>query len=159
MTDRDQHDSLGPDESWEPTWPSSSLPEDPRYWTTLERRILDDAALPLHRYAEVSAGESEGDVPALHWYGEVSRHAPWLVAASLIAGLLLWARLPLPDASTTRQWMQRSLTQDHLAASLATIEAPSPVAVMMQLEPATGEAGTHADPPGELHQETSETRP
>ena len=140
-------------ESWEPDWPESKLPlpVESSYWNELRRQILDDASGPLAAYsrAALERGDTAGADDAANWYAEVSRLAPWLVAASLAAGLLLWARLPLPDSATTRSWMQRSLTRDHLAASLATPTAPPAAAVMMQLVVPIDEPDAAAEPPSE----------
>ena len=112
-----------------PEPPRPKLPQEPEYWDGLARKIHDDAAGPLaaYRAAEQSA-----------WYDSLSRQAPWLVAASAAAMLLLWLALPAADSSLVLRWMEDSLTPDEVAGTLVGGSAPPNIDVLMaQFPPAT----------------------
>lgn len=99
----------------------SKLPHDPDYWDALARRIREDAAGPLATYRTAQ------DV----WYGVLARRAPWLVAASVAAMLILWLIQPPAGSSATLRWMERSLAPTELAGSLMGGSEPPTVNVLM----------------------------
>ena len=112
--------------------PESALPQEPEYWEGLARKIREDAAGPLVAYAAAY------DL----WYGVLARRAPWLVAASVAAMLILWLALPRPDSSVALRWMEHSLAPDEVAGTLIGGPAPPSVdAVMVQFPPALDEEG------------------
>ena len=100
----------------------SKLPDDPRYWDDLALRINADAAGPLAAYAG-GGGEATGG----GWYRFLARRAPWLVAASAAAALILWLALPARD-SIAIEWMERSLTPEDGAARASALAAAGGVA-------------------------------
>ena len=109
--------------------PQSKLPQEPEYWDRLTRKITDDAAGPLARYA------ASGD----DWATVLGRHAPWLVAASVAAMLVLWLSLPARQPSPAFRWIEGSLIPSEVAATLVVGSAPPSVeALMIQFAP-TGE--------------------
>ncbi len=112
--------------------PDSNLPQDPEYWTSLARRIREDAARPLAAYAAAQ------DV----WYEVLSQRAAWLVAASAAAMVILWLALPTSDSVAFR-WMERSLEPTDVAGSMIGGPVPPSVEVLMaQFYPASAdEAG------------------
>lgn len=115
-----------------PESPRSQLPSAPEYWQALANRITDDARGPLAEYA---AG------PVV-WYGVLARRAPWLVAASAAAMLVLWTWLPVFESSVTVQWIERSVEPDELAGTLVGGNAPPSVdALMVHFPPAFDEGG------------------
>ena len=104
----------------------SKLPPDPEYWAGLEQRIRADAEQPLARY---------GATPDA-WYGLLARSAPWLVAASAAAMLVLWFTLPPSDAGGDLGWIERFLAPDELAGTLVGGAAPPSVdTLMVQFSP------------------------
>jgi hypothetical protein len=112
--------------------PKSQLPQDPDYWEHLARRICRDASGPLAAYAAAQ------DV----WYGVLGRRAPWLVAGSAVAMLILWLALPTPDSSVAVLWMERSLAPNEIAGTLiGGPEPPSVEALMVEFPPALLEEG------------------
>lgn len=112
--------------------PKSPLPRDSEYWENLAGRILRDASGPLAAYAAVR------DV----WYGVLARRAPWLVAASAAAMLILWLVLPSAGSSLSLDWMERSVAPNEIAGSLVGgPEPPSVDALMVQFPPALLEEG------------------
>lgn len=109
--------------------PKSQLPQDPGYWDGLARAIRADAAGPLASYAAVDDA----------WYGVLARSAPWLVAASAAAMLVLWLALPPRDVSGDLRWIESSLAPSEAAGTLvAGPRAPSVDALLAQFPPPTG---------------------
>ncbi len=109
--------------------PRPNLPQEPEYWDGLARKIHDDAAGPLAAYR---AGKQSA------WYESLSRQAPWLVAASAAATLLLWLALPAADSSLVLRWMETSLTPNEAAGTLVGGSAPPSIdALMAQFPPPT----------------------
>ena len=107
--------------------PVSQLPDDPGYWDDLASRIRQDAAGPLAAYAQRDP-----------WYGALARRAPWVIAASVAAMLLLWLSLPGidPGAGFFRN-IERSLTPTDAAGMLvAGAEPPSVATLMVEFPPA-----------------------
>jgi hypothetical protein len=108
--------------------PRPRLPQEPEYWDRLARRVRDDAAGPLAAYR--AAGQ-----PA--WYDTLSRRAPWLVAASAAAMLVLWLALPAADSSLVLRWMEESLTPNEVAGALVSRPTPPNIDLLMaQFPPA-----------------------
>lgn len=106
--------------------PSSQLPQDPEYWNHLARAISADAVGPLAAYGAV-------DDP---WYGVLARGAPWLLAASTTAMLILWLVLPARDISAALRWTERSLAPNEFAGSLiGGPQPPSVDALLVQFPP------------------------
>lgn len=103
----------------------SPLPTDPKYWDDLAERIAEDARAPLAQYAK------RRDV----WYGVLSREAPWLVAASAAALLLLWLALPeAPRAHSS--FIERAVAPREAAGSLlGGSEPPSVDELMLAFPP------------------------
>ncbi len=113
--------------------PVSKLPEDPAYWRRLSRQISDDAAAPLAAYA------GEHDV----WYGSLARNAPWVVAASAAAMLVLWFALPTTDSPQVARWFESSLAPNEIAGTLVGGPVPPSVdELMAQFPPALDGEGT-----------------
>jgi hypothetical protein len=104
-------------------YPESNLPREPEYWERLAARVTDNAAAPLAGYA--------GNVDA--WYGPLAQRAPWVVAASTAAMLVLWLSLPTTADPVSRvfRWMERSLAPDDVAGVLVTGATPPPVQILM----------------------------
>ena len=107
----------------------SELPRDPDYWDSLARRISDDAANALEAYA------SAQDV----WYAVLDRRAPWLVAASATAMLVIWLGLPAPRDSVAHRWIERSVAPREIAGSLVGGATPPSVDVLLPQFPLPGE--------------------
>ena len=106
--------------------PQSQLPQEPEYWEELARKIREDAAGPLAAYAATQ----------YVWYGVLARRAPWLVAASAAAMLILWLALPTPDSSVAFRWIEHSLAPSETAGTLiGGPEPPSVDALMVQFPP------------------------
>lgn len=106
--------------------PSSPLPQEPVYWEKLALRIREDAVAPLAAYAAVPEA----------WYGVLARGAPWLVAASAAAMLLLWLVLPASDPGAVAGWIERSVEPDEIAGALiAGPVAPNVETLMVQFPP------------------------
>ena len=101
--------------------PQSHLPQEPEYWEQLAAQIRADAAGPLADYAAVDHG----------WYGMLAQRAPWLVAASVAAMLLLWLALPERGPSVAFRWIESSLTPSELAGTLVSGAAPPTVEILM----------------------------
>jgi hypothetical protein len=109
----------------------SQLPRDPEYWEQLARKVNQDAAGPLSAYA---AAEND-------WYEVLARRAPWLVAASLAAMLILWLTLPPREDARALRWMADALAPNEFAGTLISgTRPPSVEALMVQFppEPDTG---------------------
>lgn len=105
----------------------SRLPQDPEYWETLARKVRDDAAAPLAGYAAAEDG----------WYGVLARSAPWLVAASAAAMLILWLVLPPREDSMAMRYIAGALAPTEAAGTLISgTEPPSVDALMVQFPPA-----------------------
>ena len=116
----------------------SQLPREPEYWQELARKIREDAAGPLAAYAAARDIGSDRDV----WYGVLARRAPWLVAASATAILILWLTLPTTDSSVAFRWIEHSLAPSEIAGTLIGGPAPPSVdALMVQFPPALYEDG------------------
>ena len=110
--------------------PQSQLPQEPEYWEELARKVREDAAAPLATYAAADEG----------WYGLLARRAPWLVAVSAAAMLVLWLMLPARGNSLAFEWIASALTPSEAAGSLiGGAEPPSVEAVMVHFSPATDE--------------------
>ena len=106
--------------------PQSQLPQEPEYWDRFARRISRDAAAPLATYARANQV----------WYGVLSHRAPWLVAASAAAMLVLWVTLPARESLVADRWIERFLSPDELAGSLIGGPAPPSVdALLAQFPP------------------------
>jgi hypothetical protein len=104
----------------------SNLPQDPEYWERLARKINEDAVGPLAAYAAAEQG----------WYSLLARRAPWLVAASVAAMLILWLTLPPREDSQARRWMVEALAPDETAGTLISgAQPPSVEALMVQFPP------------------------
>ncbi len=99
----------------------SQLPQEPEYWEKLAVKVREDAAGPLAGYARVDSG----------WDGMLARRAPWLVAASVAAMLLLWLALPERGPSVAFRWIEGSLTPSELAGTLVSGAAPPSVEILM----------------------------
>lgn len=110
--------------------PRSRLPQDPEYWEGLARAIRADAAGPLAAYA--AARET--------WYGVLARRAPWLVAASVAAMLVLFLALPAPG-SPALGWMERALAPDEVAGALVGGPEPPGVEVLLAQFPPAANPG------------------
>jgi len=107
--------------------PQSQLPQDPEYWEALARKVRDDSAAPLAAYAAAEHG----------WYGELARRAPWLVAASAAAMLILWLVLPPREESMAIRYIAAALAPTEAAGTLISgTEPPSIDALMVQFPPA-----------------------
>jgi hypothetical protein len=105
----------------------SQLPREPEYWEGLARKINADAAAPLAAYAASQEG----------WYGVLARRAPWLVAATAVAMLVLWVTLPERETSPVVRWMASALAPNETAGTLIVgTEPPSVDALMVQFPPA-----------------------
>ena len=110
--------------------PQSQLPQEPEYWEDLARKVREDAAAPLAAYAAAHAAEECG------WYDVLARRAPWLVAASAAAMLVLWFALPARESSPAFRWIATSLAPNEKAGTLITgTEPPSVDALMVQFPP------------------------
>jgi len=108
----------------------SQLPQEPEYWELLAREVRDDAAAALAAYART------GDA----WYGLLARSAPWLVAASAAAILVLWLALPARQDSLAFRWMASFAVPSERAGSLVSgTQPPSVDALMVQFPPADEE--------------------
>ena len=104
----------------------SQLPQEPEYWDRLAREINADAAAPLAAYAAAEYG----------WYGILARRAPWLVAASAAAMLILWLTLPAREDSMAFRWIAGSLAPNETAGTLISGAAPPSVdELMVQFPP------------------------
>ena len=113
-----------------PDLPRARLSQEPEYWERLASSVREDAAGPLAAYA-MSDPE---------WYAVLARRAPWLVAASAAAMLILWLALPSRGSSTTFQWIESSLTPTEVAGTLVSGAAPPSVdALMVQFPPSEAE--------------------
>ncbi len=111
--------------------PKSELPRDPEYWDTLAAKVRQDAAGPLAAYA------SAHDV----WYGVLAQGAPWLVAASAAATLILWLALPVPDTSFALVHIERSLDPSEVAGMfIGGPQPPTVDALLVQFAPAADDA-------------------
>jgi len=130
--------------------PQSRLPREPEYWEALAGKIRDDAAGPLAAYA-ASAIAAEAGLQQEAWDAVLARRAPWLVAASAAAALVLWLALParVPsqgvlsarESSASSPWIERSLSPIEVAGTLIGGAAPPSVdTLMVQFPPAPGEA-------------------
>ena len=112
--------------------PRSRLPEDPEYWDGLARRISDDAAGPFAAYAAGNDG----------WAAVLGRVAPWLVAASAAATLVLWLTLPARPSSPAFRWIESSLVPREMAGTLVSGAVPPTVdTLMVQFSPPADEEG------------------
>jgi hypothetical protein len=110
--------------------PQSQLPQEPEYWDEMARRIGEDAAGPLAAYA--ASKDS--------WTTLLGRQAPWLVAASAAAMLVLWLTLPARQSSVAFRWIERSLVPNEMAGTLVSGAAPPSVdTLMVQFPPAIDE--------------------
>jgi len=115
--------------------PQSRLPREPEYWEALAGKIRDDAAGPLAAYA-ASAIAAEAGFQQEAWDAVLARRAPWLVAASAAAALVLWLALPARVPSQGVLWLERSVTPTEIAGSLVGgPAAPSVDALMVQFPP------------------------
>ncbi len=104
----------------------SQLPQEPEYWEGLARKIKANAAAPLASYAAAQDG----------WYAVLAHRAPWLVAATAAAMLILWITLPARETSPAFRWMASSLAPNEMAGTLITgTEPPSVDALMVQFPP------------------------
>lgn len=101
--------------------PPAKLPQDPDYWEGLAGKIRDDAAAPLAAYAAASGA---APVP---WFGVLARRAPWWLAASVAAIVMLWLALPPRDVSPGPAWIEAELAPSGAAATL--VSGPAPPAV------------------------------
>ena len=109
--------------------PSSPLPTEPEYWERLASRVRADAAAPLAAYA------AEGP-----WYAVLARRAPWLVAASIAATVVLWLSMPSPQGIAIARWLESSLAPEEAAGTLIAGPEPPRVDVLMaQFSPPTGD--------------------
>ena len=105
--------------------PRSQLPQDSEYWDELARKIGHDAVDPLLEYAAARSA----------WYGVLDRRAPWFVAASAAAMLLIWLALPPPDSSATPS-LEGGLVPKEVAGTLiAGPEPPSVDVLLVQFPP------------------------
>ncbi len=112
--------------------PQSQLPQEPAYWDDLARKIGEDAAGPLAAFAAIDNG----------WTGVLARRAPWLVAASAAAMLVLWLTLPARDSSVAFRWIESSMIPSEVAGTLISGSAPPSVdALMVQFPPAIDAGG------------------
>ncbi len=110
--------------------PASPLPRSPEYWDRLARAVRDDAAGPLGAYADAHDGA----------YAVLARRAPWLIAASAAAMLLLWLALPVSKASVAHRWMEQAVAPRGAAGTLLAGPAPPSVdAVLVEFPPAAVE--------------------
>ena len=100
--------------------PRSQLPQEPEYWEQLAQRIRQDAVGPLAAHAAAHDA----------WYGVLARRAPWLVAVSAAAMLVLWLVLP-PDAAAAFRPIERLLEPSEVAGTLVGGPAPPSVDVLM----------------------------
>jgi len=108
--------------------PQSQLPQDPEYWEDLARRIRADGAAPLAAYAAVDDD----------WTAVIARRAPWLVAASTAAMLVLWLLLPPRDAPAGAGWIETAVSPRETAGTLISSATPPSIdALMVQFPPAT----------------------
>ena len=113
------------------TLPHSSLPVEEEFWEELAQKVRADAAGPLSRYAAAP-------VPQTNWLSVVSRQAPWLLAASVVAMITLLATLPEARASRSAPagLLERSLTPGERAAGLmAGSVAPSVAELLAEFLP------------------------
>ena len=112
--------------------PQSQLPQDPEYWEALAQKVHDDAVGPLAAYA--AAGDD--------WASVIARRAPWLVAASVAAMLVLWLALPSNQSSAAFRWIESSLIPSEIAGTLVSgSTAPGVDTLLVQFAPATDEEG------------------
>ena len=105
-----------------PERPRTKMPQEPEYWDDLAHKIHDDAVGPLAAY--------RADDPSV-WYASLSRQAPWLIAASAAAMLLLWLSLPTADSSQVLRQMEDSLTPTEVAGTLVGGSAPPRIDMLM----------------------------
>lgn len=106
--------------------PKARLPRDDAYWDALAAEIGRDAAAPLAAYASNDGG----------WSALLSRRAPWLVAASAAAMLVLWLALPPASPAGELGWIEGSLAPTERAGSLVVGSAPPSLdALMAQFPP------------------------
>lgn len=131
--------------------PRSPLPEDARFWDSLAEKVRLDAEGPLAHYAETSWEPAR--VPRTGWVNLLSRQAPWLVAASVLAIAGLVATLPesptgiadgdgeVGRAEETVGLFALSLSPQELAGELIAGEsAPSVGVFFVALSPASPSA-------------------
>ena len=112
----------------------SPLPDEDEFWEGLADKVRADAAGPLSRYAASEADQSPT------WIAVVSRQAPWLLAASVIAMVALLSALPESAASTalTTRLLERSLMPTEPAAGLmAGSKVPSVAELLVEFPPPT----------------------
>jgi hypothetical protein len=110
--------------------PRSPLSDDPDYWDRLARRIGEDAAAPLARYA------AEGRAPGDTWLGLLSRSAPWVAAASAAAMLVFGLTLPPRGLDPALRWIEASVAPHDLAGTLLGGSLPPSVdSVMLEFSP------------------------
>ncbi len=111
--------------------PKSELPQDPEYWDTLAAKARQDAAGPLAGYV------SAQDV----WYGVLAQGAPWLVAASAAATLVLWLALPVPEPSFALVHIERALDPSEVPGTfIGGPQPPTVDALLVQFPPAADDA-------------------
>jgi hypothetical protein len=101
--------------------PQSKLPQEPEYWDELAAKINDDATGPLASYAATPDD----------WTAVLGRQAPWLVAASAAAMLVLWLTLPARPPSMAFRWIESSLIPSEVAGTLVAGSAPPSVETLM----------------------------
>jgi hypothetical protein len=105
-----------------PERPRTKMPQEPEYWDDLTRKIHEDATGPLAAYRAAAPST---------WYASLSHQAPWLIAASAAAMLLLWLSLPAPDSSQVLRQMEASLTPSEVAGTLVGGSAPPRIDMLM----------------------------
>jgi hypothetical protein len=111
--------------------PQSPLSQDPAYWEGLAEKVRADAAGPLAAYAASD-----------DWTAVLARRAPWLVAASAAAMLVLWLALPPRGSSVAFGWIETSLVPSEVAGTLISGSAPPTVdSLMVHFPPAAEEEG------------------
>ena len=113
----------------------SKLPQEPEYWDGLAAKINDDAAATLASYAAASTDVHRED----DWTAVLGRSAPWLVAASLAAMLVMWLILPPRPPSPAFVWLGDSLAPSEVAGSLVAGSTPPSVEQLMAQFPPAGE--------------------
>ncbi len=120
--------------------PPSQLPQDPEYWGELAGKIREDAAAPLAAYAGAEDGRIDDGRVDDGWYRILARRAPWLLAASAAAMLILWLALPERGTSPAFRWIADALAPSETAGTWIGGAAPPSVdALMVHFSPALDE--------------------
>ncbi len=125
--------------------PRPKLPAEPAYWDRLAAKVNDDAAGPLAAYRAAAGATATDDasVPGSAmppvWYDALSRRAPWLVAASVVATLVIWLALPPDETSVVLRWMEDALFPDEVAGALVGGSTPPGIdRLMAEFPPGDG---------------------